>query len=50
MQFEDLHDYIQHLAKLNYLRVISDEVDPDLELTQILSEEQRAGGSKTLVF
>ncbi|EQD33344.1 3-octaprenyl-4-hydroxybenzoate carboxy-lyase, partial [mine drainage metagenome] len=50
MPFEDLHDYIQALAKRNDLRIIRDEVSPDLELTQILSEEERIGGAHTLVF
>ncbi len=50
MTFEDLHEYVQFLAKRNDLRIIREEVDPDLELTQILSEEERIGGSHTLYF
>lgn len=50
MPFDDLHSYIQHLTKVNEVRTITQEVDPDLELTYILSEEQRIGSSKTLFF
>lgn len=50
MPFDDLHSYIQYLTKVNDLRTITQEVDPELELTQILSEEQRIGNSRTLFF
>ncbi len=50
MPFDDLHDYVQFLAKRNDLRIVKDEVSPDLELTHILSEEERIGSSHTLFF
>ncbi|MGC8505613.1 MAG: menaquinone biosynthesis decarboxylase [Thermoplasmata archaeon] len=50
MLFDDLHDYIEYLSKKNDLVVIEDEVNPDLELTHILSEEERIGKGRTLFF
>lgn len=50
MLFDDLHQYIDYLQKKNDLVVVRDEVDPDLELTHILSEEQRIGKGRSILF
>ena len=50
MSFEDLQDYIQFSVKNNSLLRIDEEVSPDLELTHILSEEQRTGPGRTVLF
>ena len=50
MTFEDLHEYIEYLSKKNDLVVVNEQVDPDLELTHILSEEQRIGKSRSIFF
>ncbi|MGC8609049.1 MAG: menaquinone biosynthesis decarboxylase [Thermoplasmata archaeon] len=50
MLFDDLHEYIDYLQKKNDLLTISDEVDPDLELTYLLSEEERAGRGRSMKF
>ena len=43
MTFDSLQDYLKYLSKNNDLVLINDEVDPELELTHILSEEERIG-------
>lgn len=50
MAFEDLGQYLDSLRSSDQLREISAEVDPELELTHILSEELRAGKKNTLLF
>ncbi len=50
MVFEDLREYLQVLARNNDLIAMREEVDPDLELTQILSEEQRIGKKRAVLF
>lgn len=50
MVFEDLREYLQSLAKRDDLIAIREEVDPDLELTQILSEEQLSGKKRAVLF
>lgn len=50
MLFEDLHDYIEHERKNNRLSVISEQVDPNLELTHILSVEEHIGKGRTILF
>lgn len=50
MVFEDLREYLQHLARNNDIIAMREEVDPDLELTQILSEEQRIGKKRAILF
>jgi 4-hydroxy-3-polyprenylbenzoate decarboxylase len=50
MAFEDLGDFIQAKRKDKDLIEINDEVDPYLELTWILSEEERVGNGRTMIF
>ncbi len=50
MSFEDLHEYVEYLSKKNDLIIVNDEVNPDLELTQILSEEERVGKGRAIFF
>ncbi len=50
MVFEDLREYLQHLARNNDIIAMREEVDPDLELTQILSEEERVGKKRAILF
>ncbi len=50
MLFNDLHEYLDYLSKKNDLVTVSDEVDPDLELTYLLSEEERAGKGRAMKF
>ena len=50
MSFEDLHDYISFLLNRKDLVKIDDTVDPDLELTYILSEEERVGKGRAIMF
>ncbi|MCL4328891.1 MAG: menaquinone biosynthesis decarboxylase [Candidatus Thermoplasmatota archaeon] len=50
MPFEDLHDYLDFLTKKKDLLVIDDPVDPEIELTYVLSEEQKLGKGRTVLF
>ena len=50
MIFEDLRTYLNFLEKNGELVHVIDEVDPDLELTYILSEEERIGKKRAMVF
>ncbi|MEM4056740.1 MAG: menaquinone biosynthesis decarboxylase [Thermoplasmatales archaeon] len=50
MSFDDLSDYISYLVSKNDMITIEDEVDPDLELTYMLSEEERIGRGRTILF
>ncbi|KJE49828.1 MULTISPECIES: menaquinone biosynthesis decarboxylase [Acidiplasma] len=50
MVFSDLRDYLKFQEKNNDLVHVTDEVDPDLELTYILSEEERIGKKRTMLF
>ncbi len=50
MTFDSLQDYLKYLSKNNDLVLINDEVDPELELTHILSEEERIGKGRSLMF
>ena len=50
MSFEDLHDYLAFLSSKNDLVKIDDTVDPDLELAYILSEEERVGKGRAIMF
>lgn len=50
MVFEDLREYLQHLARKNDIIAVREEVDPDLEMTQILSEEERVGKKRAILF
>ncbi|MEM0155836.1 MAG: UbiD family decarboxylase, partial [Thermoplasmataceae archaeon] len=50
MSFEDLRDFIQYSIKNNSLIRVEDEVNPDLELTHMLSEEERVGMGRTMLF
>lgn len=50
MVFEDLREFIDHLGKTGNLRTMDDEVDPELELTYILSEEERIGKGDAILF
>ncbi|MCL4332595.1 MAG: menaquinone biosynthesis decarboxylase [Candidatus Thermoplasmatota archaeon] len=50
MPFDDLHEYLDYLSKKKDLVQIDDSVDPELELTYILSEEQRIGKGRAVLF
>ena len=50
MVFENLHEYLDFLGKNKDLVRIEDSVDPDLELTYLLSEEERVGKGRALLF
>ncbi|MHB8396968.1 MAG: menaquinone biosynthesis decarboxylase [Thermoplasmataceae archaeon] len=50
MVFDDLHQYLDFLSKKKDLLVIDDSVDPEIELTYILSEEQRIGKGRAVLF
>ncbi len=50
MVFEDLRDYLNFLEKSRELIHVKEEVDPNLELTYILSEEERIGKKRAMVF
>ena len=50
MIFEDLREYLDYLRKTGNLKEMNEEVDPDLELTYILSEEERVGKSNAILF
>ncbi|HEX4746102.1 MAG TPA: UbiD family decarboxylase domain-containing protein, partial [Gaiellaceae bacterium] len=46
----DLRDWIALLERAGELRRISAEVDPDLEITEIVDRLQKAGGGPALLF
>ncbi len=50
MVYEDIHDFIKDRQSKGDLLTVEDSVDPVLELTWLLSEEQRVGSGKTMVF
>ncbi|MCL5882228.1 MAG: UbiD family decarboxylase, partial [Candidatus Thermoplasmatota archaeon] len=50
MPFQDLRSYLNELREKSMLVDVSAQVDPDLELTHILSEELRIGKKRTIVF
>lgn len=50
MTFEDLREYLQFLARKNDLIPFRDSVNPELELTAILSEESRIGKKRAVLF
>ncbi len=50
MTYEDLPDFISDRKKKGDFIQIDDEVDPYLELTWILNEEEREGKGRTILF
>lgn len=50
MAFDNLEEYLEKLSSMDKLREVNLQVDPDLELTHILSEEQRIGNKMTILF
>ncbi len=50
MVFGDIREYLDFLDKRGELVHVNDPVDTDLELTYILSEEERAGRKRAMVF
>ena len=50
MVYEDLRDFVEDRRKKNDLLEIDQSTDPKLELTWILSEEERVGSGKTMLF
>ncbi len=50
MVFEDLHEYIDYLERKKDLIRVEEEVDPDLEMTYLMSEEERIGKSRGMLF
>ncbi|MCW8090823.1 4-hydroxy-3-polyprenylbenzoate decarboxylase [Alteromonas sp. ASW11-130] len=48
MKYKDLRDFIQQLEKQGELKRISQEIDPDLEMTEIADRTLRAGGPALL--
>ncbi|AAT42750.1 menaquinone biosynthesis decarboxylase [Picrophilus oshimae] len=50
MVFDNLGEYLNFLRERNDLVEVNDPVDTDLELTWILSEEQRIGKRRSMIF
>ena len=50
MTYDDLNDFISDRRKKNDFIQMEDEVSTELELTWILSEEERAGKGRTILF
>lgn len=50
MVFDDLHEYIDYLERRGDLFRIEERISPDLELTYMLSEEERIGSGKAMIF
>ncbi len=50
MTYDDLQDFISDRKKKNDFIQIDDEVSTELELTWILSEEERTGKGRTILF
>lgn len=50
MVFGDLGEYLQKLRVSGMITEVNAEVDPELELTHILSEELRVGKKRTILF
>ncbi len=50
MVFEDLREFVEYAERSSRLARIREQVDPDLELTHIMSEELRIGKRRTLLF
>jgi 4-hydroxy-3-polyprenylbenzoate decarboxylase len=48
MKYQDLRDFIAQLEKRGLLKRISQEVDPNLEMTEICDRTLRAGGPALL--
>lgn len=44
MEYKDLRDFIDQLEQRGQLKRISQEVDPNLEMTEICDRTLRAGG------
>ena len=50
MTFDDLKEFIKYQESNGDLVRVNEEVDPELELTYILSEEERIGKKRTMLF
>lgn len=50
MVFDSLGDYLDKLRSGNQLKEVNSTVDPYLELTHILSEEERTGNKSAVLF
>lgn len=50
MSFEDLPDYLNKMKSQEKFIEVEEEVDPDLELTYILSRELESGHRRTMLF
>ncbi|VAW89968.1 3-polyprenyl-4-hydroxybenzoate carboxy-lyase, partial [hydrothermal vent metagenome] len=48
MKYKDLRDFISQLEKLGELKRIPQEVDPNLEMTEVCDRTLRAGGPALL--
>ena len=48
MKFDDLRDFISQLEEKGLLKRISQEIDPNLEMTEISDRTLRAGGPALL--
>jgi 4-hydroxy-3-polyprenylbenzoate decarboxylase len=48
MKFDDLRDFIDRLEEKGLLKRISQEIDPNLEMTEISDRTLRAGGPALL--
>ena len=48
MKYHDLRDFLQQLEKRGLLKRISQEVNPNLEMTEICDRTLRAGGPALL--
>lgn len=50
MSYEDIHDFIRDRQSKDDLINVHEEINPNLELTWLLSEEERSGSGRTMVF
>ena len=48
MAYADLREFIRALEKAGELKRVSDEVDPELEITEIADRAVKAGGPALL--
>ena len=48
MKFDDLRDFLNQLEEKGLLKRISQEIDPNLEMTEISDRTLRAGGPALL--
>ena len=50
MPYDNIHDFIEGMKRKEELIEVHNSVDRDLELTWLLSEEERTGKGRTMLF